>query len=67
LRTDGLLHNETTMVDEAQLRQLASRLWLSKNCYDMTAAAELWQLRKEINAEALESERLAALKALPHR
>lgn len=55
------------MVDEAQLRQLASRLWLSKNCYDMTAAAELWQLRKEINAEALESERLAALKALPHR
>lgn len=55
------------MVDEAQLRELASRLWLSKNCYDMTAAAELCQLRKEINAEALESERLATLKAPPNQ
>jgi hypothetical protein len=53
------------MVDEAHLRRLASRLWLSENCYDMTAAAELWQMRKQMNAEALESERLVALKALP--
>ena len=31
---------ETTMADETHLRELASRcLWLSHNCYDLTAAA----------------------------
>jgi hypothetical protein len=54
------------MVDEAELRRLASRVWLSKNCYDMAAAAELWHMCKQMNAEALEleSERLAARKTM---
>jgi hypothetical protein len=50
------------MIDEAKLRELAGYLWLSSNCYDMTAAAELWRMRKEMNAEALEAEEMTASK-----
>lgn len=44
------------MVDETHLRDLASRcLWLSKNCYDLTAAAELRRISTEMTAAAADS------------
>jgi hypothetical protein len=46
------------MVDENHLRQLASRcLWLSQNCYDLSAAAQLRLLASELNEGANESKR----------
>jgi hypothetical protein len=55
------------MVDEAHLRDLASRcLWLSKNCYDLTAAAELRRISTEMTAEAANSPKLPGAMLLPH-
>ena len=55
------------MVNEAHLRNLASRcLWLSKNCYDLTAAAELRLISTEMSAEAANSQKLADAMPLPH-
>jgi len=55
------------MVDAAHLRDLASRcLWLSKNCYDLTAAAELRRISTEMNSEAADSQKLADTRPLPH-
>jgi len=57
----------TTMVDQAHLRDLASRcLWLSKNCYDLTAAAELRLISIEMGAEAASSQKLPDAMPLPH-
>jgi hypothetical protein len=48
------------MVDETSLHKLASRcLWLSNNCYDLTAAAEMRAISLRARAEATETERLA--------
>jgi hypothetical protein len=45
------------MVDQNHLRQLANRcLWLSHNCYDLSAAAELRRLASELKEEASLSE-----------
>ena len=47
----------TTMADETHLRDLANRcLWLSNNCYDLTAAAQLRVIASEIKVEAASSE-----------
>jgi hypothetical protein len=55
------------MVDEAHLRDLAGRcLWLSKNCYDLTAAAELRRISTEMTAEAADSAKLPGAMPLPH-
>jgi hypothetical protein len=55
------------MVDEAHLRDLARRcLWLSKNCYDLTAAAELRRISTEMSAEATNSQKLPDVVQLPH-
>jgi hypothetical protein len=56
------------MVDAAHLRDLASRcLWLSQNCYDLTAAAELRRIiSSEMNSEAADSQKLADTRPLPH-
>jgi hypothetical protein len=57
----------TTMVDAAHLRELASQcLWLSKNCYDLTAAAELRRISIEMNAEAASCQKLSDTTPLPH-
>jgi hypothetical protein len=57
----------TTMVDQAHLRDLASRcLWLSKNCYDLTAAAELRRISTEMSAEAANSQQLPDAMQRPH-
>jgi hypothetical protein len=55
------------MVDAAHLRELARQcLWLSKNCYDLTAAAELRRISTEMNAEAESSQKLSGTMPLPH-
>ena len=57
----------TTMVDAISLRKLASRcLWLSNNCYDLSAAAEMRAISVAINAEAIESDRQALLRPREH-
>jgi len=46
------------MVDEAHLRDLAQRcLWLSNNCYDLTAAAQLRVIASEIKVEAASTQK----------
>jgi hypothetical protein len=46
------------MVDQTHLRDLASRcLWLSNNCYDLTAAAQMRAIATDIEVEAVESEK----------
>jgi hypothetical protein len=48
------------MVDETSLRTLASRrLWLSNNCYDLTAAAEMRAISLRVSGEATETEHRA--------
>ena len=55
------------MGDEANLRKLASRcLWLSNNCYDLGAAAEMRAISLTMNAEAAEAARQALLKPRDH-
>lgn len=55
------------MGDDISLRKLASRcLWLSNNCYDLSAAAEMRAISVTMNAEAAECERQALLKPREH-
>jgi hypothetical protein len=55
------------MVDQGYLRDLASRcLWLSKNCYDLTTAAELRRISIEMSAEAANFQKLPDAMPLPH-
>lgn len=55
------------MVDDISLRKLASRcLWLSNNCYDLSAAAEMRAISVTMTAEAVESEKQALLKPREH-
>jgi hypothetical protein len=57
----------TTMADDTSLRKLASRcLWLSNNCFDLSAAAEMRAISVTMSAEAAESERQALLKPRAH-
>lgn len=57
----------TTMVDAISLRKLASRcLWLSNNCYDLSAAAEMRAISLTMSAEAIESDRQALLRPREH-
>ena len=57
----------TTMGDETSLRKLASRcLWLSNNCYDLSAAAEMRAISLTMNAEVAEAARQALLKPGEH-
>jgi hypothetical protein len=52
------------MADDTSLRKLASRcLWLSNNCFDLSAAAEMRAISLTMNAEA---ERQALLKPREH-
>ena len=49
------------MVDQTHLRDLARRcLWLSNNCYDLTAAAQMRAIAADIKVEAVESEKQIA-------
>lgn len=60
LAAADLLTMRTTMVDETSLRTLASRrLWLSNNCYDLTAAAEMRAISLRVSGEATETEHRA--------
>lgn len=55
------------MVDDTSVRKLASRcLWLSNNCFDLSAAAEMRAISLTLNAQAAESERQALLKPREH-
>jgi predicted RNA-binding protein YlxR (DUF448 family) len=55
------------MGDETSLRKLASRcLWLSNNCYDLSAAAEMRAISLTMNAEVAEAARQALLKPGEH-
>jgi hypothetical protein len=55
------------MVDDISLRKLASRcLWLSNNCFDLSAAAEMRSISAAMKAEAAESERQALLRPREH-
>ncbi len=57
----------TTMVDDTSLRKLATRcLWLSNNCYDLGAAAEMRAISLTMTAEAAEAARQALLKPAKH-
>jgi hypothetical protein len=55
------------MADDTSLRKLASRcLWLSNNCFDLSAAAEMRAISLTMSAEAAETERQALLKPPAH-
>ncbi len=57
----------TTMADDTSLRKLASRcLWLSNNCFDLSAAAEMRAISVTMSAEAADAERQALLKPRAH-
>ena len=57
----------TTMADDTSLRKLASRcLWLSNNCFDLSAAAEMRAISVTMSAEAAETERQALLTPRAH-
>jgi len=51
------------MADDTSLRKLASRcLWLSNNCFDLSAAAEMRAISLTMSAQAADTERQALLK-----
>ena len=57
----------TTMADDTSLRKLASRcLWLSNNCFDLSAAAEMRAISLTMSAEAADAERQALLAPRAH-
>ena len=55
------------MADDTSLRKLASRcLWLSNNCFDLSAAAEMRAISLTMSAQAADTERQALLAPRAH-